>query len=153
MSRLLDPLTDPQILALTLYGEARGEPIEGVIAVGCVIRNRVIDARWGTKYRQVCLAPWQFSCWRREGGEANYERVLDYAKQLLAHKVPDDPIFRQCVWVSQGVIGGWILDTVKNATHYYAPAAMQPPGSVPKWAANKQPVVTRGRHVFYADVE
>ena len=34
-------LTDTQILLLTLWGEGRGEPIEGRVAIGSVIRNRV----------------------------------------------------------------------------------------------------------------
>ena len=40
LKAVLDRLTDVQILALTLFGEARSEPIEGIVGVGCVIRNR-----------------------------------------------------------------------------------------------------------------
>ena len=38
---LVHPLPDDAVLGLTLYGEARGEPIEGQIAVACCIKNRV----------------------------------------------------------------------------------------------------------------
>lgn len=152
-SDIVAALTDPQLLTLTLYGETRGEPIEGQIAVGCVIRNRVQIGRWGASYAKVCLAPWQFSCWRPEGGRDNYETVIE-AAQMLAKSttLPDDALLRQCAWVAQGVIGAWILDTVREATHYYAPAAMVPAGSVPKWAINLTPVAKKGQHLFFAGV-
>ena len=42
---------DRDILARTLWGEARGEGLAGQIAVACTIRNRVEDGRakswWG----------------------------------------------------------------------------------------------------------
>lgn len=146
-------LTDPQIVAVTLYGEARGEPIEGQIAVGCVLRNRYHTGRWGSSYAKVCLAPWQFSCWQPEGGRANYDEVLALARELAtATVVPENALFRQCAWIAHGIIGEWICDTVRDATHYYAPDAMVPAGAVPKWAANKRPAVTIGRHLFFAQV-
>lgn len=152
-SDIVAALTDPQIVTLTLYGETRGEPIEGQIAVGCVIRNRVETGRWGASYAKVCLAPWQFSCWRPEGGRENYETVVA-AAQMLARSttLPENPRLRQCAWVAQGVIGAWILDTVREATHYYAPAAMVPAGTAPKWAAGLTPVAKKGSHLFFAGV-
>lgn len=152
-SDLIAALTDAQIACLTIYGESRGEPIEGQIAIGCVIRNRVHMGRWGASYAKVCLSPWQFSCWRPEGGKANYDTVIA-AAELLAKSttLPDDMLLRQCAWVSQGVIGQWIMDTVRDATHYYNPAAMTPRGSVPKWAVGLVPAVRRGSHLFFAGV-
>lgn len=152
-SDVLAALTDPQILTLTIFGEARGEPIEGQIAVGCLIRNRVDVGRWGASYAKVCLAPWQFSCWRPEGGRANHAVVVEAAEMLArSTTLPEDPLLRQAAWVSQGVIGRWIQDTTRDATHYYAPAAMVPPGAVPRWAVGLTPVVTLGRHLFFAGV-
>jgi len=50
---------DRNILARTLWGEARGESLAGQVAVACVIRNRVNDAKdrswWGEGYAGVCL--------------------------------------------------------------------------------------------------
>jgi len=150
---LVAALTDPQILTITLFGETRGEPIEGQIAVGCVIRNRVHSGRWGGSYAKVCLAPWQFSSWLPQGGRANYELVMETARQMATStQLPDDPLLRQCAWVSQGIIGAWIIDTVKDATHYYAPAAMAPKGAVPKWAVGRTPVVSKGQHLFFVGV-
>ena len=151
-SDIVAALTDPQILTLTLYGETRGEPIEGQIAVGCVIRNRVDTGRWGASYAKVCLAPWQFSCWRPEGGKDNYETVLEAAELMLKGTLPDDALLRQCAWIAQGIIGKWILDTVQDATHYFAPSGMRPQGSVPKWAVNQIPVTKKGAHLFFSGI-
>ena len=67
---LVAGLSDTHTVALTLYAEARGEPIEGRIAVANVIRNRVRlqKARYGFSPKQVCLKAHQFSCWLPDGG-------------------------------------------------------------------------------------
>lgn len=65
------PVTDKDhdILARTLWGEARGESLAGHIAVAWTIRNRVNDGRakswWGEGYTGVCQKPYQFSCWNK----------------------------------------------------------------------------------------
>lgn len=146
-------LTDPKIVTLTLYGETRNQPIEGQIAVGCVIRNRVEDGRWGSSFRSVCLARWQFSCWMPEGGQANHDVVMAAARLMaISDRLPEDPLLKQCAWIAQGVMGEWILDTVRLATHYYAPASMVPANTVPKWAAGRVPVAKKGQHLFFANV-
>ena len=52
---------DERIVALTLLGEARGEFKRGMFAVGCVIRQRMIERKLSA--RQVCLQDKQFSYW------------------------------------------------------------------------------------------
>lgn len=147
-------LNDPQIVALTLYGETRGEAVEGQVAVGCVIRNRVRLGRWGPTYARVCLAPWQFSCWTPQGGRENHAVVMKAAETLArSTTLPDDTLLRQCIWVAQGIIGDWIRDQVKGATHYYSPSAMVPAGAVPKWAVGHSPVVEKGRHLFFVGIK
>lgn len=145
---------------LTLWAEARNEPIEGLIAVACVIRNRVqLPGRFGKTYAAVCLAPKQFSCWIPDGGLANYRAVMalahvtlgDYAERTL---LPFDPIVRQVRVVAENVINGALLDRSHNATHYYAPAAMVPREAKPSWALDKQgreipPVAEIGAQRFY----
>lgn len=153
-SSQISALTDPQIMTLTLFGEARGEPIEGQIAVACLIRNRKESGRFGGSYAKVCLAPWQFSCWRKEGGAENHELVMAMAAELIESlQVPENLLLRQCAWVSMGVIGGWIKDTTREATHYYAPSAMKPAGKVPKWAIERTPVVSIGNHLFFKGIK
>jgi N-acetylmuramoyl-L-alanine amidase len=137
-------LTETQILLLTLWGEGRGEPVEGRIAIGSVIRNRVKWGKWGESYAKVCLAPWQFSCWRREGGASNYDALLGMAKAIAQSREITDPIVRECGWIAHGIIGAWLRDNTKGATHYYNPDGMKPKGRVPSWAANLTPVTIVG---------
>ncbi len=142
----LAPLPDEAIYGLTLFGEARGEPIEGLIGVACTIRNRVRDAkaRWGKDYRAVCLQKAQFSCWAPVGGPANHQTVLDAATVLLTHATAP-PELEQCAWVALGVSRGAVLDIVKGANHYHA-ISMKPR---PSWAQSFVPLTQKGAHVFY----
>ena len=66
-------MSDTDILARTIFGEARGEGLEGMEAVACVIINRVKAKKWFTGYElingvkvpnvaQTCLKKAQFSC-------------------------------------------------------------------------------------------
>ena len=153
-SEVVAVLSDPQILTLTLWGEARGEDVRGQVAVGSVIRNRFHDGRWGGSYADVCLAPWQFSCWRPEGGKAIDEAVLAHARHMASQNVvPEDQALRQCAWVAHGIIGAWLADLTKGATHYYSPKAMVPKGSVPAWARDEAPIAIVGDHLFFKGIK
>jgi spore germination cell wall hydrolase CwlJ-like protein len=52
------------LIALTVWGEARGEDYAGKLAVAYVIKNRM--TRRQVKVSRVVLAPWQFSFWNTE---------------------------------------------------------------------------------------
>lgn len=149
-------LDDGLAFRLTLWGEARGEPVWGRIAVGCVIRNRVVDGRWGTSYRAVCLARKQFSCWNI-GTDANHKKVIAIAEALLNGGAPpwspiEEAIYYETAYVVEGIIAGQLRDCVSRATHYYAPDAMIPRNSVPVWAQGKTPILRLGRHRFFTNI-
>jgi len=141
-------LTDEQALTLTLWGEARSERIEGRIAVGCVIRNRMAKGQRSAK--SICLAKSQFSCWWTWGGQNNYAAVMDWARKLsLGAAIPAKSVLDECAWIADGLLGNRVRDTVKTATHYYAPAAMLPAGRVPGWAKGLEPLAAIGGHLFF----
>lgn len=155
-------LDDWQALALTIYGEARGDASEGGtsveerIAVGCVVRNRLATpARFGDTYRAVCLARSQFSCWWLFGGADNYAHLLGLARMIL--KVDPMPtlyphelgLLMESQYLAEGIIGGQLIDSVRGSTHYYAPMAMKPIGSVPDWAAKNTLLAHVGNHLFF----
>lgn len=140
-------MTELDYLALTVYGEARGEPIEGLIAVGCVIRNRVSRGKWGSTYKDVCLAPAQFSCWQPIGGAINYGVVQAVARQLEAGSEPSTPIWKEIRAVARCIISGEFMDRVNGATHYYAASI-----ATPMWAAGCIPVCKVGNHLFFAGI-
>lgn len=150
-------LSTDQVLAITLYGEARSEPVEGRIAIASVIRNRVNadlgnDQKpdwWGEGYKGVCLAPWQFSCWTPKGGEQNYADVMA-AVHTAVNGAPIGPVLRECAWLALGIIGGDLRDRVNGATHYLTADLFRI--NPPKWAKGKTPLVRVGAHLFFKDV-
>jgi N-acetylmuramoyl-L-alanine amidase len=144
---LLDKLPESAILALTLYGEARSEPIEGIVAVGNVIQHRAADAknRWPKTVRGVCLQPWQFSAWNLVGGERNYARLFGMAKTLAGGADPKDAGFEECAAVATMLTKKALRDRVKQSNHYHA-VNMQPR---PSWAQAHVPTVQVAAHLFY----
>ncbi len=70
---------EADVLARTLWGEARSEGHVGMEAVASVVLNRVKVARdhggkywWGANIVQVCQKPYQFSCWNRS--DPNFQK-------------------------------------------------------------------------------
>lgn len=130
---------DRDILTRTLWGEARGEPEEGQIAVVHVVRNRAIHR--GTNAATECQRPWQFSCWNTNDPQRPKMEALARASDVYLR-------------LAAVVDKAWTLpDVTGGARHYYAPKAMVPPGAVPKWA--RPPAVESARvggHIFFVGV-
>src|SRR3546814_9887201 len=59
---------DPvDLLARTIWGEARGEPVRGMEAVAAVVMNRVArPGWWGRTVASVCTKAYQFACWNED---------------------------------------------------------------------------------------
>lgn len=135
-------LSPHQAVAATIWAEARAELIEGEVAVGCVIRNRVLRPhRFGDTWTDVCLAKWQFSCWLPQGGESNYRMLMARCEAALKGALPWPA---QALWIADGIISGAIEDRVARADHYFA-AYIKPP----TWAIGRTPVAVIGVHRFY----
>jgi len=141
-------LSDTDWVALTLWAEARAEPIEGQIGVANVIRNRVKSGRWGRTYESVCLAPKQFSCWIPEGGKANYDALQVLKRSVELGGDIKDRALRTCYWVASGCVDGSMPENVSGACHYHAITM----ASLPKWAVGHVPVARLGHHAFYAGI-
>lgn len=80
---------DLDLLALTLYHEARGQPDSGLIAIGEVIFNRVRHPAWPDTVRGVIRQPAQFSFFKDMKDLTMYEykqkrRVYRIASKLLS---------------------------------------------------------------------
>ncbi|WP_268797501.1 cell wall hydrolase [Pseudomonas huanghezhanensis] len=138
---------DRDVLARTLWGEARGEGLAGMVAVAWSIRNRVdIDLHtdgkpdwWGEGYIGVCQKPWQFSCWNRN--DPNFP-FLSGAKAIPKAE------FAMCQLAAQQVIDGVKPDSTGGATHYYATTMPKPP----KWVVGAKQTLRLGHHIFFKDV-
>lgn len=128
-------MNELDILARTLWGEARGEGAEGMAAVANVVMNRVArPGWWGHNVVSVCLCPCQFSCWNpSDPNRAKLEAVTE-----------DDPAFRAALSTAAEALAGTLADRTHGATHYYARGS-----KAPKWAKAADKVAEIGRHDFY----
>jgi N-acetylmuramoyl-L-alanine amidase len=127
------------VLARTLYGEARGEGSAGMQAVANVVLNRVKFAEsqngfwWGNNIIQVCQKPYQFSCWNRS--DPNFHKLQAVDKT--------DLYFATAIRIAQRAAAGVLADITNGATHYHAA------GVEPYWARGVKPAAVIGRHIFY----
>jgi spore germination cell wall hydrolase CwlJ-like protein len=131
------------ILARTLWGEARGEPLRGIEAVAAVVLNRVALATgrrgwwWGNTIIQVCRKPFQFSCWNE--GDPNRARLMDVDA--------GDLVFATCRRIARRAAAGLLDDPTRGATHYHNRTVD------PGWAQGRTPCAEIGNHLFYKDLE
>ncbi len=129
-------MSDFLTLARTIYGEARGETLDGKIAVAWVIKNRAAEGGWwGANIMDVCLKPRQFSCWD------------DHNRASMMSATENTPMFKDCLYAAIAVLGGHIQDPTSGSCHYAVV------GTNPKWAEGKTPVCTIGAHEFWNDID
>lgn len=129
------------VMARTLWGEARSEGVKGIEAVAHVILNRVAIADrnggrywWGHDVTTVCQRPYQFSCWNHD--DPNRARIIKLDISDI-HFATAMRIARRAVY---GQLG---KDPTGGATHYHTLDIM------PAWAQGETPTVIIGRHTFY----
>lgn len=135
-------MSDIDILARTLYGEARGEGLAGQQAVANVVINRTALAHKHPHFgngtiESACKAPWQFSCWNSN----------DPNVSIIENITVSDPVFAQCLQVAFDAANGLFEDNTGGATYYFAKGSPEP-----KWAVDKIPCASIGRHIFYKDI-
>lgn len=127
------------IMARTIWGEARGESLAGKEAVANVILNRLKRAQqrgsfwWGNSIEEICKKPYQFSCWN--ANDPNFAKIQNVDDS--------DPQFAICQRIARRALNGVLSDNTFGADHYHSTAIL------PKWALEKIPVATIGHHVFY----
>lgn len=128
---------DLDIAARTVWGEARGEPFDGKVAVAQVIVNRAEKGGWwGDTLKGVCRKDWQFSCWNH--GDPNREKMESLGK--------DDPAYLQCLQaVAMALVGDG--DLVGGACHYHTKAV------TPGWIEGAEVTANIGNHIFYKGVK
>jgi N-acetylmuramoyl-L-alanine amidase len=142
-------LDENKILATVLYGEARGEGWEGIIAVLNVIRNRVLRypiysdiaiEPYG-KYMSVILKKYQFSCFllgdpnrhKLESIAKNFMDYVEYEKQI-------NKIYFLCT------IKEYLKDNTGGATHYFADYI-----NPPDWSKQMAQLGKIGHHIFFRE--
>lgn len=135
-----NPFAAEDTLARTLWGEARGEILKGIRAVAAVVLNRATHPTvhwWGSTIVDVCIAPYQFSCWN-----ANDPNLAKLQAVTTA-----DSGFQVCRQVAQDALAGRLRqDCTPGATHYHTKT------SSPSWARDKVPCEDIGNHLFYNNI-
>jgi hypothetical protein len=140
----LNSLSSSEIVGLTIIGEARGQLIQGQVGVGSVIRNRV-NLRKKT-YHEICLEPFQFSCWNQN--DPNYPLLTDLAEVLINGQFINDPYLKQCLYVASGIVENVILDNTNGAINYLSYSLFFS-SRIPSWARNAKNLKTIGDHIFF----
>jgi spore germination cell wall hydrolase CwlJ-like protein len=124
------------ILARTIWGEARGEPREGQIAVAHVVKNRTAKPGWwGHDMISVCQARDQFSCWR----------TTDPNRPKLLGVTISDPVFVTILKIARNVIAGELADPTDGATSYHTLDCH------PAWDKGLKVTARIGNHIFYKE--
>ena len=121
--------TQQEIVAITILAEARGEGKRGMYAVACVISKRMKERK--KTGAQVCLQPWQFSCWNKNDPQRPHLR------KLLRHELAP-----YAMKLAKN-IDNLQLKFVEFANHYHTKRVS------PYWSKGKRPVATIGNHLFF----
>ena len=132
---LIDDNAEIDLLARTIWGEARGEGTQGMHAVANVIMNRVKKGGWyGATVQDVVLKPYQFSVWNKE--DPNREKALSVTVA--------DSQFWTAKKLASLAYNGQLDDITGGAVNYHANY------SSPSWAKSMTKTATIGKHIFYA---
>ncbi len=113
--------SDLYLLARAVYGEARGEPYNGKVAVAAVILNRVKHKDFPNSISGVIYQPWAFTA------------VNDGQINMGTND--------ECIKACQDAMNGW--DPTYGCIYYYNPAT-----ATNKWIRSRPITVTIGKHVF-----
>lgn len=116
-------ISEEQLLARAINGEARGEPYEGQVAVGAVIINRTRDPRFPKTIAGVIYQPGAFTA--VSDGQIN---------------VPIDPN-STVVKAARDALNGW--DPTDGCLYYWNPAT-----ATSKWIWSRTIVKKIGKHYF-----
>lgn len=113
--------SDVNLLARCLYGEARGEPYIGKVAVAAVILNRIKHSSFPNTISGVIYQPGAFTA--VDDGQINLGT--------------ND----ECLRAAQDAMNGW--DPTYGCIYYYNPKT-----ATNQWIRSRQIVTTIGKHVF-----
>ena len=110
-----------RLLAACIYGESRGEPYKGQVAVGAVILNRVKSSKFPNSIAGVIYQPGAF--------DAVSDGQIDLGPNEAALRAARD------------AMNGY--DPTYGCLYYYNPAT-----TTNKWMLSKPVAITIGHHVF-----
>lgn len=113
--------SDINLMAHVVYGEARGEPFNGQVAVAAVILNRLKDPRFPHSIPAIIYQPGAFTC--VSDGQMNLQPNASAMKAVM------------------DAIHGW--DPALGAVYYFNPATATSP-----WIWSRPEIIQIGHHIF-----
>lgn len=113
--------TDLNLLSRVVYGEARGEPYKGMVAVAASVLNRVADSRFPNTIAGVVYQAGAYTC--VSDGQINLE-PNETAKKA-----------------AQDAINGW--DPTSGCIYYFNPST-----ATSSWIWSRPQVLKIGKHIF-----
>lgn len=126
-----------QCLAKNIYYESRGEPKEGMVAVGIVTLNRVEHPKYPDTICEVVKQ-------RTRSREGKTVCQFSWTCKRLPHPAPHDPNWKESVQIAKTLLLGKYTEWQKkyDQAHHFHSARVSP-----GW---RNRVVARvGRHIFY----
>jgi hypothetical protein len=115
-------------IAVAVYHEARGESLEGQLAVARVIMNRAASGRYPTTWCGVVKQPWQFSFVR-----SGYMPPVDETSQA----------WRNALGITRLAINNAVQSVPTDCLWYHANYVS------PSWGRRLTRVSQIGAHIFY----
>jgi len=120
-SRGVSRSDDVHLLARTIHAEAKGEPYEGMVAVGAVILNRVRNPAFPNTMAGVVYQPCAF----------------EPVKNGAINQEPNETAYR----AARDALNGW--DPTGGAIYFWNPAT-----ATSQWIWTRNITLRIGRHVF-----
>ena len=112
---------DLYLMARAVYGEARGEPYQGKVAVAAVILNRVRNKDFPNTVSGVIYQPWAFT--------AVHDGQINLEPEAASYQAATD------------ALNGW--DPTYGSLYYYNPNTASS-----SWIFSRQTTTVIGQHVF-----
>jgi spore germination cell wall hydrolase CwlJ-like protein len=132
---MIQPPSELQLLAWTVWQEASGEPYEGKLAVACVIMNRVRQGK--ASICRTIFQPWQFSCWN-----------TDSPTRLRLPEATGTP-WAECAKAALVAYEKSAPDPSLGATHYLnEKTVMRVAKKLPSWFDPNRITARIGAHTF-----
>lgn len=148
------------LLAATCFLEAEGEPFDGILGVGYVVRRRALD--WGLGWQAAVLGPEG----RAYDDQKPFEPISafndDYRARAHARLSTATPAAAEPAWrAAAGALWAMLPDPIGGASFYLNVLVTLKirGGTLPAWAADPQNAATVnhakvraviGRHTFMA---
>jgi N-acetylmuramoyl-L-alanine amidase len=118
---------EKRCIADSIYHEARGEPLEGKIAVANVIVNRMNSRHFPNT---ACKVVWQ-------------RKQFSWTLYRSKHREIDDYGNKNIERIAELALKSKLVDVTGGATHYHANYVN------PSWAPTKTKTSVIGNHIFY----